>query len=108
MHISGAGKPDQKMRDGVNLIPYLDGTNSSLPHKTLFWRTGNKAALRHGDWKLLRNPGRGQSPDWQLYQLAQDIAESNNLANAMPAKKDELIGIWESLNREMMDPVWQP
>jgi hypothetical protein len=35
--------------------------------RSLFWRVGNKNAVRQGDWKLIRERGA-----WQLYNLAHD------------------------------------
>ena len=60
-----------------------------------------------GNWKLLRNPRRGQSDEWQLYNLANDIAEQNNLATKNKAKREELLSAWRELNAEMVEPLWQ-
>jgi len=106
--VAGASLPKKKTLDGVNLLPFLAKKNAGQPHETLFWRTGNKAALRHGDWKLLRNPGRGQGTEWQVYDLSSDQSESQDLSISNPHRRDELIGVWESINKEMIDPVWSP
>ncbi|MEM9480102.1 MAG: sulfatase-like hydrolase/transferase [Verrucomicrobiota bacterium] len=98
----------KKKYDGVNLIPYLTGEKQSAPHRELFWRTGPKSAIRVGDWKLVRNPRRNQGKDWELYDLANDVSESNNLAAANPEKVGELIESWEKMNSEMIEPVWRP
>jgi arylsulfatase B len=105
---AGVQLPQKQTFDGVDLIPFLTEATDKRPHQTLFWRTGSKAALRSGDWKVLRNPGRGQSADWQLYNLAEDISEANNLADSSPQKRDTLIAEWERLNSQMIDPVWRP
>jgi len=99
---------NRKPLDGVNLLPYLTGQNSARPHDRLYWRIGSRAAIRVGDWKLLRNPGRGRSAAWQLYDLSKDISESNDLADQLPAKVEELRRHWESINSEMIDPAWDP
>lgn len=49
-------KPEWKL-DGVNLLPYLTGTNSGRPHDALYWRFGEQMAIRQGDWKLVKEPG---------------------------------------------------
>ena len=92
--------------DGVNLMPYLTGDNNGQPHDELFWRISKKSALRKGNWKLLRNPGRGQGDEWELYNLRKDISETDNLATNEPEKLNQLLNAWESINAEMMDPVW--
>lgn len=99
--VSGAQLPSDRKVDGVDLMPYLTG-NTNRPHQTLFWRTGKKSAVRHGDWKLVRNPGRGQVVSWQLYDLAHDLSETRDLAETEPDKFDELLNVWTQLNSEMM------
>jgi arylsulfatase A-like enzyme len=105
-----AGRPIPKNRpiDGVNLMPFLTGKKKSRPHDVLFWRLGSRTAIRSGDWKLLRNPRRGGDADWQLYDLAKDSNETNNLAKINPAKLKELMTQWKRLNAEMRDPIWSP
>jgi hypothetical protein len=39
----------------VNLVPYLTGQETKVPHEALFWRYGAQAAVRKGDWKLIRH-----------------------------------------------------
>ena len=98
----------RKKYDGVNLMPYLTGANPGNPHDQLYWRIGNRAAIRVGDWKLLRNPGRGQPATWQLYNLADDIGEQDDRASRMPGKMEDLQRAWEKMNSEMIEPVWNP
>lgn len=94
--------------EGVDLIPYLTEDKTESPHKTLFWRQGGKAALRHGNWKLVRTGRRKQSShsDWELYDLANDLSEERNLAKSEPERLGELIEIWETMNREMREPLF--
>ncbi|WP_062064986.1 sulfatase-like hydrolase/transferase [Cellvibrio sp. OA-2007] len=89
--------------DGVDLKPFLQGKNSQSPHKNLFWREGPIAALRQGDWKLLRFPDRPA----ELYNIATDPSELTDLALQNPAKVSQLyrqLFAWElTLDR----PAWQ-
>ena len=104
--IAGAKMPKQV--EGVNLLPFLTGTDKSSPHETLFWRQGGKTALRHGDWKLLRMGRKlkpGQTP-WELYDLSSDISEATNLAETNPERVIELLTIWKKMNSEMSDPLF--
>ena len=83
------GKVNRKI-DGKNLIPYITGKNNARPHEEIFYRhTGAGVAYRHMDWKLInpKNPGeRGQNKpgSWELYNLADDLSEKNNLATQKP------------------------
>lgn len=100
--------PKNRPIDGVNLLPFLSGEITDAPHSELFWRVGNKAALRVGDWKVLRNPSRrNKNPAWELYNLKDDISESSNVAEENPTKLNMLIAEWQTLNKQMIDPIWQ-
>jgi arylsulfatase A-like enzyme len=48
-----AGLPDDKVLDGVNLMPFLLGEKTGDPHKALYWRWRSQAAIRADHWKLL-------------------------------------------------------
>ncbi len=78
--------------DGVDLMPYLTGKNTSRPHESLYWRFGNQWAIRHGDWKLV--VGNGGGPEPGLYNLAADLSESNDLSATQSAKARELQALW--------------
>ena len=103
----GAPKNWKRKLDGVNLIPHLTGEKNTAPHDTLFWRQDSRAALRKGDWKILKNPRRGQGAEWQLYNLANDISETTDLAKQNLAKCAELLADWNKLNARMVEPFWK-
>jgi arylsulfatase A-like enzyme len=88
--------------DGVNLLPYLEG-KESRPHETLFWRFGKQWAVRHGDWKLVG--GNGGNLNGELYNLADDISESKNLAADNPDKFAELKKLYDAWNAEQAPPA---
>lgn len=89
--------------DGVNLLPYLSGEATGMPHEVLYWRFRQQRAIRQGDWKLVHT---NQSADWELYNLAVDIGEQNDLAAQRPDKVRELAAMWDAWNAELMDPLW--
>lgn len=106
--VAEAPIPKNRPIDGVNLLPFLTTASDESPHNELFWRVGTKAAIRSGDWKLLRNPSRRQkNAEWELYNLKDDIGETSNLAAEQPARVKQLTAAWERLNAQMIDPVWQ-
>ena len=89
--------------DGVDLKPYLAGDRAENPHETLYWRFGDQSAVRHGDWKLViarRGSGRPE-----LYNLAQDIGETKDLAAQDPAKLKELQAIYDRWDAEQAEPI---
>ncbi len=98
--------PNNRPIDGVDLVPYITGVESGPPHDVLFWRMFGRAALRQGDWKLVRNPRGRTGSQWQLYNLADDLSESHDLAPTRPEKLEELKQTWERLNAQMIAPIW--
>jgi arylsulfatase A-like enzyme len=107
--------PDWKL-DGVNLLPFLTGEATESPHDALYWRLGSMMAIRRGDWKLVQTsegPLRETDPAVlkdlsraELYNLADDIGEKNNLAAKHPDKVKELADAWQRWNRELATPLW--
>lgn len=94
--------------DGVDLMPFLSGKSTGSPHETLYWRMNQQAALRHGDWKIVR-PGRGpHGNQWQLFDLQNDVSEASDLAATHAEKLQQLVAIWDRYNAEMQDPFWSP
>lgn len=103
--------PDQHM-DGVSLVPLLTG-KGELTDRAIFWHYphyGNQggkpgAAVRLGDYKLIEffDPGLVE-----LYNLAEDVGERENLAETMPEKVEEMLQLLHSWQKEVgaegMDP----
>lgn len=88
-----AGLSDSKF-DGVNLMPFIQGINKNPPHDDLKWRFTISAAIRKGEWKLVRLPDRLP----MLYHLPSDISEQNNVALKELSKTQELLkelGQWD-------------
>ena len=101
LEVADAG-PGQKRLDGINLMPLLTGKMTEVPERTLYWRVGQKNALRSGNWKLIRD-----GKEWQLYDLAQDIGETTNLAAKEPASVQQLSSLWDKWNAEQIEPLWR-
>ena len=89
--------------DGVNLLPYLRGKKSGRPHEVLYWRFFEKRAIRMGDWKLVKEAGQAH---WELYNLAEDISETRNLAEKLPKKVKEMEEAWQEWNAQLQPPKW--
>ncbi len=98
----GAKTQPAKTLDGVDLVPYLTGTNSEIPHDKLFWRFGQQWAVRSGDWKLVN--ARGGSGSAELYDLAADIGESKDLAKEKPEIVEKLRAEYAAWNAEQAPP----
>ena len=118
--LAAAGVPlsGKATLDGVNLLPFLTGSDSGDPHGLLYWRFGPQIALRKGDWKLVKAPdgggvtrgsrdGQATTSDAQLYNLRHDIGEQENIAEKHPEKLRELAAAWETINSGMIEPLWR-
>jgi arylsulfatase A-like enzyme len=89
--------------DGVNLLPFLEGTNDQPPHEFLFWRFGEQWAVRKGDWKLVKADDRRRP---KLYNLRADIGETHDVSEFHGIKADRLQAAWKRWNRELPPPAW--
>jgi len=61
---------------GVDIIPFITGKSDIIPHNTMNWKYTVSAAIREGDWKLIRLPDRLP----MLYNVSEDISELNDLS----------------------------
>jgi arylsulfatase A-like enzyme len=93
--------------DGNSLVPRLSGASPAPLQRCHFWRSGGsnggQSAARQGDWKLWRNNSTGEV---ELYNLATDIGETNNLAASNPAKVAELVAAHAEWESGMVEPLW--
>jgi len=130
---AAAGAPSPARLDGVSILPALEGR--PLRRRTpLYWPYYNalsrpKTALREGPWKILGIPDRasprpGGSPfdpaadmpflkqarlvEFELYNLAEDPAESKDLAPQNPSVlrslRERLVALYREIQAE--SPVW--
>jgi len=102
--IDAAGVDAQEMNqpDGRSLIPYVTGNPDADSHDILFLRKDRMAAVRKGDYKLIRVDSLGT----RLYNLADDLSETNDLSGQLPEKHAEMMDnlvAWES---ELISPLW--
>ena len=119
LEVAGVSKPGGKTLDGSDILPLLTGSGT-IESRALFWhfpvylQGGNKetqdslfrtrpgSAVRHGNWKLIQY---FENNDVELYNLADDIGEENNLAEANEIKRDELLEMLDHWRNETNAPV---
>ena len=103
-----AGAKPTSTLDGVELLPHFLGDNANPPHAALFWRFGPQKAVRKGQWKLVdvRDFDTKTQSGWQLYDLATDIGEKNDLAATKPEMVAELSKAWDKWNAGNVAPIW--
>lgn len=87
--------------NGISIAPTLLGKHGQQEHEYLYfeWVGYNwnnvpldpkklAQAIRVGTWKLVRH---GAHKPWELYNLDDDVGESNDLADKMPEKVKQLV-----------------
>lgn len=70
--------PDAVPVEGLSLVPAF--ADKPLERDAIFWEHEGNRAVRVGDWKLV---GKHGGP-WELYDLAKDRIESNDVAAKEP------------------------
>ncbi|MFN9926916.1 MAG: sulfatase-like hydrolase/transferase [Phenylobacterium sp.] len=98
-----ANLPKDRVLDGVDLMPFVQGRKTGRPHEALFWRTGGYRVVRAGDWKLQMTQLPAKA--W-LYDLASDPTERNNLAESRPDKLAKLQALLAKHDTEQVKPLW--
>lgn len=82
---------------GSSLVPVLQGGERDEPP---FFISGFKdkfRMFRSGDWKLVRANG----DNWELYNLAEDRTEMNDLTGTMPEKLEEMKELYKQTRNKI-------
>jgi arylsulfatase len=95
----------QKPIEGVSMVYTFDKGNANAPsrHRTQYFEMFANRAIYHDGWIACTTPpappwllGKAKFPDvvngyrWELYNIADDYSESNDLAAKMPDKLREM------------------
>lgn len=99
--VEPAGKP----LDGIDAWPWLQGKGSGVPHQQLFWENfqAQQTGMREGDFKLVRL--KNNQP-WELFNLAEDPGEKNDLSRQMPEKAKAMAAECEGWWSQMPPERW--
>jgi arylsulfatase A-like enzyme len=105
--VAAGGQVDPAWKlDGVDLVPYLTGAQTGIPHEELDWRIDGMWAARKGDLKLLHQPDPKMPMMTlpQLFDLSKDLGEQNDLAPTDPKDVQLLKAQWDQWNSQMAPP----
>jgi len=100
---AGAATPTDRVIDGVDLMPFVEGKTAGRPHQVMFWRSGQYKVVRDGDWKLQSNEARNKV--W-LFNLAADPTEQRDLSKAEPAQVQRLMAVLRAQDAQVGKPIW--
>ncbi len=67
--------------------------NQPIDREAIYWEHEGNAAVRVGDWKLVR---LGYKGPWELYNLKDDRTELHDLSAVQPDRTRELAAKWDS------------
>jgi arylsulfatase A-like enzyme len=90
--LASAELPREPALDGIDLLGLLT-QGEELPQRSLFWRLHDRRAVRRGPWKLCAHGEK-----LELFNLADDVGETTDLAAAEPGITAELaaeLQAWE-------------
>jgi len=95
---------------GRSLVGYLSGAADTVHDADTGtgWELFGRRAIRQGNWKALHLPAPYGPGSWQLYDLASDPGEVDDLAAARPDKLAELLALWDRYVEEtgvILDPI---
>ncbi len=83
--------------DGQDVWPLIEGqTTTQVDPCMLYWKTPNSSALRYGDWKLIVFNSDEKA---ELYDLAADPYEKQDLAQQHPGRVADLKVLLEELRK---------
>jgi arylsulfatase A-like enzyme len=102
--ILGATLPDNVGEDSFSLLPLLKGQDKPIRETAVSASIDGVPSVRNGPWKYIPAPGSGgwgsggdQTQPTQLYNLANDLSETQNLAAARPEILTEMRAVLEKL-----------
>lgn len=100
----GLKKPKNHIIDGESLLPVFNQTGKLKRHAYYTWfpHLVPAVSVRQGDWKLIRRfePHPSYPEVYELYNLKEDIGETNNLARQMPDKVKQLDSLIDQFVKE--------
>lgn len=102
--LAGVKGLDKEKLDGVSMAPTFLNQEGQEKHAYLYWEfheKGGRQAIRKGKWKAVRYDvfkDRNSTPE--LYDLSQDLAEQNNVADQYPEIVAEMADLMQQSRTE--------
>jgi arylsulfatase A-like enzyme len=87
--------------DGISFLPTLVGHDDQMEHEYLYWeyhqRWDGAQAVRMNHWKAVRlGVGAKDQGSIELYNLSEDISESNDVAHSHPEVVEKIRAIMKN------------
>ena len=95
--VAGVPLPDELLLDGDNLLPALQG-KEKMEQRELYLRTNQSLMYRKGNWKLIHHTNTLDSAKSELFQIANDPKEIENLVSEKP---EIFRSLWDALKEQV-------
>lgn len=93
IELSGAEYPDNMPKlAGKSLLSTLNDPQQVVHPEPIFWEHEGNAAMRDGQWKLVREYKR----PWELFDMSKDRTEMNDLSSSETERRQKMIEQWEN------------
>ena len=95
--------PDDRVFDGVNLLPYVTNENPGKPHDVFYWKADYIHGMRKGNWKFILST----RDKWmELYNISEDKYEHYDLHDVHPDTLEKLRMEFDVWKEEQEPPLW--
>ncbi len=111
--LAGSAVDPDRPLDGVNLDPFVRGSETGSPRKALFWAlfwrqsawdpNRTTLAVRADRTKLVKDDPEGKM---QLFNLAEVPGETTNLFDSKTEATTRLVELWNAWNRENINNIY--
>jgi arylsulfatase A-like enzyme len=116
LKLTGASLDQKLPLDGKDIWPCVTDNKPSPHTEVLMNATPDHGAIRVGEWKLVLHnlqPKAGKNakkaePKIELFNLADDLSEKNNLADSNPEKVKELRACYDEYANAALPPKNKP
>jgi len=104
LDLAGTAHPETEYRGrvvallrGRSLLPYLERRSDTThdAEEAIGWELFSCRAVRQGNWKAVFIPAPAGVGTWQLYDLAADPGETNDIAGTRAAQPATLLASWQ-------------
>jgi arylsulfatase A-like enzyme len=111
VELAGGQIPNDRIIDGVNLIPYIAGEKKGQPHEYLFFRRKVRDfwSIRKGDmkWVYNENDKSAEPEGGGLYNIQLNVSEYIDLSSKFPEQKEELKELFYKVTKDFPEPLDQ-
>lgn len=119
LEMTGTRPPEGYELDGLSMVPLLKDPEATLDREAIFWhfpcfldgkgdpeggpfRTTPAGAIRMGNWKLIE---WFETSRLELYDLEHDLRETQNLAESLPGKLNEMHAAMKAWRKAVDAPI---